>query len=1636
MTMKTLLSTCRRFWLLFALLAVGMTAQAQTYKLTVANEVLVAPNVYEFDIYLSSATGVELSAFQFGLAYDTAILNGGVITTPNPNPSLLGFARLPGTSDFPATYTSGTLTSPANASVVGGVTCRYLNSASGGIPAGGAGNGVVLPNTGSNCAAPGLRINRFRVTNSVPFAVNSTCKHVWSTTVGAGRTNTVVSAFTGANSLAITVAANNINYNQPGACNTNVVLNPAASCEVIAVSTPTPVTCFGGNDGSASILLSGAGSTASGSYSLDGGPSTPYSSNPFIVSGLAAGLHNIDVTTSTPCSATTSVTINQPAQPAMPTLACYETATWNSATCMWDVSGTQPPAPTGLACYETATFNNTSCTWDVTGTQPAMPTLACYETATFNTATCVWDVTGTQPAMPTLACYETATFNNTTCVWDVTGTQPPAPTGLACYETATFNTATCVWDVTGTQPAMPTVACYETATFNTSTCVWDVTGTQPPAPTGLACYETATFNNTTCVWDVTGTQPLAPTGLACYETATFNTSTCVWDVTGTQPPAPTGLACYETAAFNNGTCTWDVSGTQPAMPTLACYETATFNTSTCVWDVTGTQPAMPTLACYETATFNNTTCAWDVTGTQPAMPTLACYETATFNTATCVWDVTGTQPAMPTLACYETATFNNTTCVWDVTGTQPAMPTLACYETATFNNTTCVWDVTGTQPPAPTGLACYETATFNTATCVWDVTGTQPPAPTGLACYETATFNNTTCAWDVTGTQPAMPTLACYETATFNTSTCVWDVTGTQPAAPTGLACYETATFNTSTCVWDVTGTQPAMPTLACYETATFNTLTCVWDVTGTQPAMPTLACYETATFNTATCVWDVTGTQPAMPTLACYETATFNTTTCVWDVTGTQPAMPTLACYETATFNTTTCVWDVTGTQPAAPTGLACYETATFNNTTCVWDVTGTQPAMPTLACYETATFNNTTCTWDVSGSPLVVTATTSGTITCFGGMVSVTVSATGGNPPYSGTGTFMQAAGTITYTVFDGGTCTGTADLTLTEPSKVEGTTSTTPANCGSTDGQATVTATGGNGSYTYLWSDGQTAATAIGLGTGTYVVTITDGNGCTGTASATITGVGGQPDPAGSISGPAGACRNTCATFTVPPSSGATSYSWTLPAGATGSSTSNSITVCFDNTYSGGFLCVTPENTCGVGAQSCINIPVLTVRPAQPGFIVGNPNPCGPGVFSYSIPPSANALSYTWSVTGSGVAILSGQGTNTVQVSFPAGFGQAVIGVYASNCIGVTSTRSTTLTGIPTQSSPLTGPGNVCAGTSGVVYSITPAIGAGSSYVWSTTGDITVVGAQGSTSQTFNFGPSFTTGTISVTTSSGCGSFTKTYTIRSTPGQPGSIAGPSSNLCGQTGVTYSIAAVATATSYNWTVPAGVSITANTGLSITVDFTSFTGTGTICVSAVSGCGSSIARCYSVTALTSPPAAPTGPTSVCKSASGVVYTIPAVAGASSYLWSISGGASIVPSGTSATVNFNSATSATAIITVNAVNGCGYSQPGKRTVAVNLGCRNADNMVSSADFSAYPNPTNGMITVNFQAAKSAKYSVKVIDLLGNVMISNVVSATEGANMQELNLSNVAKGMYLLSIETEGSNVQTLRVVVE
>jgi SprB repeat len=128
-----------------------------------------------------------------------------------------------------------------------------------------------------------------------------------------------------------------------------------------------------------------------------------------------------------------------------------------------------------------------------------------------------------------------------------------------------------------------------------------------------------------------------------------------------------------------------------------------------------------------------------------------------------------------------------------------------------------------------------------------------------------------------------------------------------------------------------------------------------------------------------------------------------------------------------------------------------------------------------------------------------------------------SITANPTGGTLPYtylwSNGGTMQSisglAPGTYSVIVTDANGCTKSNSSTITQPTAIELNTSFTNVSCnGGNNGTATVTATGGTGSYGYLWSNGGTTATINNLVVGTYNVTVTDANGCTKNTSVTIT------------------------------------------------------------------------------------------------------------------------------------------------------------------------------------------------------------------------------------------------------------------------------------------------------------------------------------------------------------------------------------------------------------------------------------------------------------------------------------------------------------------------------------------------
>lgn len=170
-----------------------------------------------------------------------------------------------------------------------------------------------------------------------------------------------------------------------------------------------------------------------------------------------------------------------------------------------------------------------------------------------------------------------------------------------------------------------------------------------------------------------------------------------------------------------------------------------------------------------------------------------------------------------------------------------------------------------------------------------------------------------------------------------------------------------------------------------------------------------------------------------------------------------------------------------------------------------------------------------------------------TAGTIACNGGSTTVTVSATGGTAPYTGTGSFTVTAGSYTYTVRDAANRTANATITVSQPTALSATvaTGTITVNGGTTT--ATVTATGGTGSRSFSLNGGtyQTSNVFNNVPAGNHSVTVRDANNCTTTRNFSVT----QP-AAFSASATAGtiACNGGTATVTVTASGGVSPYSGT--------------------------------------------------------------------------------------------------------------------------------------------------------------------------------------------------------------------------------------------------------------------------------------------------------------------------------------------------------------------------------------------------------------------------------------------------------------------------------------------------------
>ena len=597
---------------------------------------------------------------------------------------------------------------------------------------------------------------------------------------------------------------------------------------------------------------------------------------------------------------------------------------------------------------------------------------------------------------------------------------------------------------------------------------------------------------------------------------------------------------------------------------------------------------------------------------------------------------------------------------------------------------------------------------------------------------------------------------------------------------------------------------------------------------------------------------------------------------------------------------------------------------------------------------CATPSTATSNTLTYNVNSIPLTPGSITGNTSTCESVINTYSVTPVSGATSYTWTlpsgwtgtstsssinATAGSASGNITVTANNscGSSSAQTLAITVSPLPILPGTITGNATVCSGTSNTYSISPVTYATSYTWTLPTGWTgtstttsiATTASSTGGN---ITVKANNACGSSALQTLAvTVNSIPATPGSISGNTSDCSSTSNTYSVSAVSGATSYTWTLPGGWSGTSTTTSI-ITTSNSI-GGNITVTANNSCGSSVAQTLAVSVSSI-PVTPGTITGNTTTCQAAVNTYSVTPVSGATSYTWTLPSGWT------GTSTTSsITATAGSTSGNVIVIANNVCGssLPQTQAVTVNPIPAQPGIITGNATVCSGTSNT-YSISPVTYA-TSYTWvlpsgwtgtsTTTSIATIAGSSG--------------GSITVKANNGCGSSTvQTFavTVNSVPATPGAISGNAS-ICSGSSNTYSITAVSGATSYTWTLPGGWSGSSTT---TSIATTSNTTGGNITVIANNGCGNSGSQILAVT-VSSIPATPgsiTGNTTTCQTAVNT-YSVTPVSGATSYTWTLPGGWT----GSSVTSSINAtAGSASGNVTVVANNSCGSSSAQSLAVTV------------------------------------------------------------------------------------------------
>lgn len=1056
-----------------------------------------------------------------------------------------------------------------------------------------------------------------------------------------------------------------VNVTDSKGCVTTASYTITQPTPLATVPTSTNVSCFGGNNGAASVTASGGTSPYTYSWSPSGGTSSS-------ASGLPAGSYTLLVTDSKGCTVTQTVSITQPA-------ALTATVTSTNETCDYLNNGTATiTAAGGTPAYTYTWLPGNQSTSSISGLSNGTYTVILNDSKGCSVTSFA---TITQP--PTL----TATTINPTNV-SCNGGSNGSATANASGGTPNYTYSWMPGGQTGVSASNLPAGTYTLTVTDANSCTATntVTITQPPVLT-----VTATVTNVSCSGGSNGSITATPSGGTSPYTYVWSpgnqtTSTVsglsngVYTVTVTDSkgctvsanyiisqPAPLAIVITPTAVScfggSNGIATSTVSGGTPSYTYSWSPSGGTGSTASGLSSGGYTLQVTDSKGCIATRT---------ITITQPTALTA----TVTSTNETCDYLNNGTATA--TIA-GGTPAYTYTWQPGNLNGSSISNQAAGTYTVNVTDSKGCPLTATVTITQ-PTPLAITFTNQINVScfggnngSISANVSGGTPNysyswAPGGAT---SASINNL-----ATGTYTLTITDA-------NGCTKQNTVTITQPALPVSVAMSSTPSACYGGSSGSVTanasgGTSPYtynwMP--GNISGSTVNNLPAG---TYTVTATDSKGCTKTNT---------VTVTQPAQIVIS---TSSINSTCGNANGEASASASGGLGPYTYTWMPGSVASATITG----VPSGSYTVNVTDANGCTAAMAQSVNDNSGPTATIFGVT---DVTCYGGSNGTATVSVVGGVGTIT-------YTWSPSGGNGPVA-TG---LPAGTYVVYVSDANGCQALATTSpgISQPPPITISVATTNVSCNSgNNGTATASASGGTGAFTYVWLPSNTAGSSIsGLSAGVYTVQATDANNCVQTQTFVITqplaplSVSPSSTPAtcfGSATGSASAIAN----------GGTSPYNFTwLPGNLSGSNISNLPA----GTYT---VNVTDNNGCA--ATNTVSI----IQPTALTLTIGSTNStCGfsNGQTAVNASGATPSYTYSWSPVGGTASTATGLNVGTYYVVVTDSKGcTATASVAVSNTPGPTVTVSSSTNVSCNGGSNGTATSSVSGGTGGMSYTWSPSGG----------------------------------------------------------------------------------------------------------------------------------------------------------------------------------------------------------------------------------------------------------------------------------------------------------------------------------